>query len=181
MEPIDTSRWNKDGFIVLPQFTAPEELAAISRLYNDFLADKYDLNGFRSDLSGDDSPGKKVEKITQIMRPSLIVDELMRTATYARAIRIARQLMGDDMAIDFDMMIDKAPGTNAVTPWHQDAAYWPRMDDKRALSFWIALDRADRENGCMIVVRPDQYIAHILPLDAREDLAAFFAGFLKNA
>lgn len=39
----------------------------------------------------------------------------------------------------------------------------------------------NRENGCMIVVRPDQYIAHILPLDAREDLAAFFAGFLKNA
>ena len=162
MEPIDTSRWNKDGFIVLPQLTAPEELAAISRLYNDFLADKYDLNGFRSDLSGDYSPGKKVEKITQIMRPSLIVDELMRTATYARAIRIARQLMGDDMAIDFDMMIDKAPGTNAVTPWHQDAAYWPRMDDKRALSFWIALDRADRENGCMMYV-PGSHLEPLRP------------------
>ena len=36
----------------------------------------------------------------------------------------------------------------------------------------------DRERGCMIVVRPDQYIAHILPLDAHVELAAFFDGFM---
>ena len=32
----------------------------------------------------------------------------------------------------------------------------------------------DRESGCMIVVRPDQYVAHILPLGAFSDLTAFF-------
>jgi phenol 2-monooxygenase len=32
----------------------------------------------------------------------------------------------------------------------------------------------DRDKGCLVVVRPDQYIAHILPLDAREELTAFF-------
>ncbi|MFM2057936.1 MAG: Pentachlorophenol 4-monooxygenase, partial [Pseudomonadota bacterium] len=37
----------------------------------------------------------------------------------------------------------------------------------------------DRERGCMIVVRPDQYIAHVLPLDAVEELAAFFADILR--
>jgi len=39
----------------------------------------------------------------------------------------------------------------------------------------------DKENGCMIVVRPDQYIAHILPLDAYDRLAAFFDGILLPA
>ena len=34
----------------------------------------------------------------------------------------------------------------------------------------------DRERGCMVVVRPDQYVAHVLPLDAYADLSAFFAG-----
>jgi phenol 2-monooxygenase len=29
--------------------------------------------------------------------------------------------------------------------------------------------------GCMVLVRPDQYVAHILPLDAHEALAEFFA------
>jgi len=38
--------------------------------------------------------------------------------------------------------------------------------------------RAVSRDGCMVVVRPDQYVAHVLPLDAEEELAAFFAGFL---
>jgi phenol 2-monooxygenase len=36
----------------------------------------------------------------------------------------------------------------------------------------------DRERGCMVVVRPDQYVAHVLPLDAHAELSAFFAGFM---
>ncbi|MFC2968515.1 FAD-dependent monooxygenase [Acidimangrovimonas pyrenivorans] len=36
----------------------------------------------------------------------------------------------------------------------------------------------DREQGCMIVVRPDQYIAQILPLDGRAELSGFFDGIL---
>ena len=39
----------------------------------------------------------------------------------------------------------------------------------------------DRESGCMIVVRPDQYIAHILPLDGYDDLSGFFAGIYYTA
>ena len=36
-----------------------------------------------------------------------------------------------------------------------------------------------RDAGCVVVVRPDQYVAHVLPLDAQDELAAFFAGILK--
>ena len=38
----------------------------------------------------------------------------------------------------------------------------------------------DRKQGCMIVVRPDQYVAHVLPLDACRELSAFFAGFMRQ-
>jgi len=37
----------------------------------------------------------------------------------------------------------------------------------------------DRTTGCMIVVRPDQYVSHILPLDAFDDLTAFFDGIFE--
>jgi len=40
------------------------------------------------------------------------------------------------------------------------------------------LREIDREHGCMVVVRPDQYVAHILPLDAHDGLAAFFDRFM---
>ncbi len=36
----------------------------------------------------------------------------------------------------------------------------------------------DREQGCMVLVRPDQYVAHVLPLDGHAELSAFFDGFM---
>jgi len=36
----------------------------------------------------------------------------------------------------------------------------------------------DRAQGCAVIVRPDQYVAHILPLEDHAGLAAFFSGFL---
>jgi phenol 2-monooxygenase len=36
----------------------------------------------------------------------------------------------------------------------------------------------NRDKGCMIVVRPDQYVANILPLDGFDELTAYFDGVL---
>lgn len=36
-----------------------------------------------------------------------------------------------------------------------------------------------REQGCMVIVRPDQYVAHVLPLNAYAELATFFAGIFR--
>jgi 2-polyprenyl-6-methoxyphenol hydroxylase-like FAD-dependent oxidoreductase len=36
----------------------------------------------------------------------------------------------------------------------------------------------DRDRGCLVVVRPDQYVADVLPLDAHAELSAFFDGFM---
>ena len=42
----------------------------------------------------------------------------------------------------------------------------------------FAMRGIDRAQGCMVVVRPDQYVAHVLPLDAYGELAAYFDGFM---
>ena len=36
----------------------------------------------------------------------------------------------------------------------------------------------DRAQGALVVVRPDQYVSHVLPLDAHDALTAFFGQFL---
>jgi phenol 2-monooxygenase len=36
----------------------------------------------------------------------------------------------------------------------------------------------DRKNGCVVVVRPDQHVANILPVTAHDDLTAFFDVFM---
>ena len=38
----------------------------------------------------------------------------------------------------------------------------------------------DRQQGCMVIVRPDQYVAHVLPLTNGEALSAFFDGVLAE-
>jgi phenol 2-monooxygenase (NADPH) len=38
----------------------------------------------------------------------------------------------------------------------------------------------DRAKGALVVVRPDQYVANVLPLEAHDELAAFFEGFLLD-
>jgi phenol 2-monooxygenase len=38
----------------------------------------------------------------------------------------------------------------------------------------------DREQGCMVLVRPDQYVAQVLPLDATQELADFLSGVLLD-
>jgi 2-polyprenyl-6-methoxyphenol hydroxylase-like FAD-dependent oxidoreductase len=45
----------------------------------------------------------------------------------------------------------------------------------------FAIRSIDRDKGCMVVVRPDQYVAHVLPLDDHAALAAYFDGFMLPA
>jgi phenol 2-monooxygenase len=37
----------------------------------------------------------------------------------------------------------------------------------------------DRERGCLVIVRPDQYVANVLPLDGYDALSTYFAGVLR--
>jgi phenol 2-monooxygenase (NADPH) len=45
----------------------------------------------------------------------------------------------------------------------------------------FSLRGIDRQRGCMVIVRPDQFVAHVLPLDGYGELAAFFDGFMLRA
>ena len=44
----------------------------------------------------------------------------------------------------------------------------------------FAMRGIDRERGCIVIVRPDQFVAHVLPLDGHAQLAAFFDGFMTG-
>ena len=43
-----------------------------------------------------------------------------------------------------------------------------------------AMRHIKNDSGCLLIVRPDQYIAHILPINDIQALAKFFAGFMLN-
>ncbi|HXH47398.1 MAG TPA: FAD-binding monooxygenase [Bradyrhizobium sp.] len=45
----------------------------------------------------------------------------------------------------------------------------------------FAMRGIDRKAGCMVVVRPDQYVAQVLRLDDYAGLASYFDGFMQSA
>ena len=140
------SFFEKEGYLVIENLITKDEVLYYSELYDSFLDNTIDASPYRSDLSGST---EKNEKITQIMVPSRLVPELLQKPLHQKSLQVAKELMGDDIELDFDMMINKAPHTDTITPWHQDAAYWIHMPDKRAASCWVAIDYAYKQNGCM--------------------------------
>lgn len=157
--------FNDNGYLVIANLLNQEELAYYHKIYEDFLQNKVDALRYRSDLgghTGDKPSAAAAERITQIMLPSRVLPELLEGVLHKKTLSVAQQLLGHDMALDFDMLIDKAPFTNTPTPWHQDCAYWTSLPDTRAVSCWVSLDAAVKDNGCMWYVPK----SHKLPMRA---------------
>jgi hypothetical protein len=150
IEPGGAQRFDRDGFVAVEGLLRPDEIEWYRAAYERLLSGSIDVGRRRSDLGAGAEPARAaVENITQILWPSDSLPQLLSSPAYERALAGARELLGDDAAFDFDMLIDKAPGTATPTPWHQDCAYWVDLPDRRAASCWIALDEATVDNGCM--------------------------------
>ena len=81
-----------------------------------------------------------------------------------------------------DLAVDKMPvvllprkGKFALIDYEKMFCRDPDADDI------FELRGVNRETGCLVVVRPDQYVSHVLPLDEHEALADFFARILLDA
>ncbi|MEM9674401.1 MAG: phytanoyl-CoA dioxygenase family protein [Cyclobacteriaceae bacterium] len=143
--------FERQGYLKVTNLLTKDEVTYYQNLYEDFLNNRIDAAKYRSDLGGHvDKPATETaERITQIMVPSRTLPDLLVQPLHQKTLAVAQQLMGEDMALDFDMLIDKAPFSETPTPWHQDCAYWIDMPDKRAVSCWVSLDEAKQDNGCM--------------------------------
>jgi phytanoyl-CoA hydroxylase len=156
-------RFERDGYLVVEDLLQPDELDWYREVYDRLLSGEIDAGPRRGDLGVGAGRGEAtVESITQIMWPSDLVEGLGQSVAYERALAVAREILGQDVVFDFDMLIDKAPGTATPTPWHQDCAYWLDLPDRRAASCWIALDEATVDNGCMWFV-PGSHLGPLMP------------------
>jgi ectoine hydroxylase-related dioxygenase (phytanoyl-CoA dioxygenase family) len=61
---------------------------------------------------------------------------------------MAAQLMGPRAEFVFDHAMVK-PAQGLPTAWHQDQAFWRAGMPFRVISFWIALQEVNRDNGCL--------------------------------
>jgi phenol 2-monooxygenase len=90
-------------------------------------------------------------------------------------VRAIFQQAHRDLAVD-DMPSVLLPrkGQFALTDYEKVFCPDPQGDDIFEL-------RGVNREGCIVIARPDQYVSHVLPLDAHRPLADFFAGILIDA
>ena len=187
-EEIET--FHREGWVHLKNVMSSEELQALEATYDDFLSGELvDLNTLGKDfcdMSGEyDLKDLSRFNVINLMLPSTYYPPLKGSLYEQRAASIASQLYpSTDLVVDYDQLLAKPPERpEAVFAWHQDLHYWPKTQDTRTASFWLAIDNVSEENGCIRFVpgshkeeklrecRPllgDRSKSHTLVADIRE-------------
>ncbi len=143
-----SERFRQDGFLAIDSLTTAADIARIRSLI-DPLFDKFDSLGERAfDLAGPLAPGS-TPKSPEVNEAAVLEPQLRETLTYQRCRDIARQLLGVPVGYQFDHAIYKTPHNQTPTAWHQDEAYNKEPIPLRSIHFWIPLQPATIENGCM--------------------------------
>ena len=80
-------------------------------------------------------------------------DVIHRFVHESGCARLAAQAMGSNSArFYFDHLLIKKVNTPTITPWHQDAPYWP-FRGKQIASIWLALTPVTVEGSGMEFIR----------------------------
>ena len=77
-------------------------------------------------------------------------------------LKPASQLLGGSVRFWHDQLFCKPAHHGGVVAWHQDYSYWTRTEPMSHLTCWIALDDADRHNGCLYYI-PGSHRWKLLP------------------
>ena len=89
-----------------------------------------------------------VRKLFKVVKNNVFFCEIAKRTLWTQ---IARELIGDDIAVLQSMLMMKPPECSGVKIWHQDNAYF-RVSPPDIVGFWVACDEATVENGCMHIV-----------------------------
>jgi ectoine hydroxylase-related dioxygenase (phytanoyl-CoA dioxygenase family) len=151
-----------NGFLPLDAITTADEIEQLRHTYERLFRERVGWeDGNQFDLGGDERGGPA--RLPQLLNPSQYAPELRQTRFVANATAIAHQILGDELQEGYrEQMIYKPARHGPATPWHQDQAYHDPNLTFRSINFWMALDDATVQSGCMQFV-PGSHRLDVLP------------------
>lgn len=174
------AQFERDGFLVLPEFESPEECAALRaranelverfeptseqttfttddtrRRYNDeFLDSAYGIWCFFESDAFDSGGSLSVDKamaINKIGHAMHDLDSVFETFTYtSRLASVARDIGFADPLVVQSMYIFKQPYIGGEVGCHQDATFL-YTEPITVTGFWFAIEDSTLDNGCLWV------------------------------
>lgn len=144
LTPEQVARFNRDGYLMPFRIFSDAEVAHL-RSYFDGLLAKYLAEG------------KDSYSISSAhLRHGRVWDVL----TNPRVVAIVADLLGPSVVAWGSHFFCKMPNDGKAVSWHQDASYWP-LTPSKAVTVWLAIDDADRENACMRYIPGTHVLGHL--------------------
>ncbi|MCA9126682.1 MAG: phytanoyl-CoA dioxygenase family protein [Planctomycetales bacterium] len=136
--------YNEKGFIAPLSVFEPEEIGSIRTYFDDLLE--------RVIQSGGDS--------YSISSAHLKYGPVWDILTEPRIVSLVADLLGSNVVAWGSHFFCKMPFDEKEVAWHQDASYWP-LSPSKAVTVWLAIDDADRENACVQFVAGSHHQGHL--------------------
>ncbi|MDE3183204.1 MAG: phytanoyl-CoA dioxygenase family protein [Bacteroidota bacterium] len=157
LSPQQIESYNKDGFVIVKNFLQAKE---IDKLYSIATGDDtlrknaFDLN---------DQTGKKT-KLTLWYTPGNDAYGLLTKSE--RMINSVDQLMDGESAVCHfhSKLMQKEPKVGGAWEWHQDYGYWYKNEflfPDQMMSVMIAITEANKQNGCLQVIKGSHKMGRI--------------------
>lgn len=138
--------FHEQGFLIVRSLVSPTEVAELRQHVEDLVFGRLAVPGLEAP-----PPGASVAEIERrylrihMLHRQLEIHE--RYLLHPRVLDVLEALIGPDVMAMQSMLFIKAPG-GAGQGYHQDSYYIPTYPDSLC-GAWLAIDRADEENGCM--------------------------------
>jgi phytanoyl-CoA hydroxylase len=138
--------YRRDGFLVVRNLVPKSEVDEMQAHIDDLIAGRVDVEGLDKPQPGESL--RDIEK--RLLRIHMMHDRIPlweRWMLHPRVLDVVQALIGPDVLAMQTMMFIKGPGSDGQG-FHQDTYYIPTFPDT-LIGAWIAVDPADRENGCL--------------------------------
>lgn len=164
--------YRDQGFVICDDFLDADELTHWRTCVDEAVAARQDRKlANRDDSKAGDSYYDKV--FTQRLNLWMDHDGVRELMLDERLGRMAATLEGvDGIRIWHDQALIKEPWANP-TGWHLDNPYWS-FSSRHAISIWVALDDATRDNGCLYFLPGTHKLATWENASISQDIGALF-------
>jgi hypothetical protein len=139
--------YHRDGYLLVPKLFSPEEIALLYSVATD---DTVTTNSF--DLN--DQEGKKTKLTLWFTAGD---DSFGLMSRCRRTIETVQWLLGAGEVCHFhSKVMQKQPQVGGAWEWHQDYGYWYKngfLFPEAMISVMVALTDANKENGCLQVLK----------------------------
>jgi phytanoyl-CoA hydroxylase len=171
------------GFVVVPRFVAPGDLAALNSAARAELAARAAPLELEADLRYPGAPSSRGAAGGNTVRRLLDAyarEDIFRRVAVSPAIRAwMSACFGEEVLLSrahHNCLMTKHPRYGSETHWHRDIRYWS-FEREDLVSVWLALGEETHENGGLWFVPG----SHAMSFDAhRFDDAKFFRKDLKD-